>query len=48
MKNASFFYYDVINKVFTSNNKFYKTFKMQPRFRTKGGFANISMLQKHK
>ena len=48
MKNASFFYFDIINKVITRNDKFYNTFKIQPRFHAKGGFGNISMLQKYR
>ena len=46
MKNASFFYFDITNKAFTWNNKFYSTSKIQPCFHAKGGFGNISVLQK--
>ena len=48
MKNASLFYSDIINKVFTWNDKIYSTFKIQSHFQAKGGFGNISMLQKYK
>ena len=48
MKNASFFYFDILNKVSTSNDKFYSTFKIQPRFHAKGRFSDISVLQKYK
>lgn len=47
MKNASFLYFDTINKVFTSKNKFYSTLKIQPSFHARPGFDDISMLQKY-
>ena len=48
MKNASFLYFDIINKVFISNDKFYSTFTIQPCFQAKAGFGDISMLPKYK
>ena len=48
MKNASFLYFDLTNKVSTSKDKFYSAFKIQPRFHAKGGFGDISVLQKYK
>ena len=35
IKNASFFYFDIINKVFTRNDKFYSPLKIRPRFHAK-------------
>lgn len=48
MKNASFFHFDIINRVFTLNDKFYSTFKIQLCFHAKVGFGDISILQKFK